>query len=273
MWQPLEARIDRGDLPSQERQNVDSFVNEVVGVAKKRLEALDIHGVSLPWERPHSRVVWYARNFTILVGEPLSGGMATLVYQDGRKQPDPQPRDIVAIAQRDVGFRSPFFLVIPTSYIEMPEDTRKGAVHSVVEVLVSNKVREHKFVSELGITDALTYLRNAGARFEEGTPQAMADVKTNCRNAIDSLVLKLAGTTDYTKAAKALTAKDIFAKHEGKFVLALVQLLDAFSDVASFPGAHPPFPTKEDASFVLQVTETTINYIATRALNAQRASQ
>lgn len=267
MWQPGVA-VGGGDLAGSEQQAVDNFMNEVLQKARIKLDSHGLGDARLPWERPHSRIVWYGTNLVTLVGDPLSGGMATKVYADGRQKPHLDPQDVVALVQRDVGFRTPFWISVPTSVLSLIGEARESAVNGIADRLIGDMVKQHDFSQRLGIDEALTYLNNARRRMEEGTPEAMADVKTNCRNALQSLVLRLAGTTELKKATQILVQRNIFSKHEAKFVEALSTLLDAFFDVASWPGGHPPLPTLEDATFVLRVTEASVNYIAERALAA-----
>ncbi|HLW59607.1 MAG TPA: hypothetical protein VKV57_06730 [bacterium] len=261
---------DHSDLPAPDREALEDFMNVVIQAAQTQLKSHGLSRTRLQWEHPHHRYVWYGPMVVVIVGDPASGDTASLRYKDARNQSDVDPQIVMREVQREFGFQNPFLIAFPRTAVNATGKIRRDAVEAVAQRLTRDIIMLHELSSKLGITEAVTYLTNARRRFEEGTAEAMGDVKTNCRNAIESLIRTITGTTNFAKGKQALVKQGIFNQHEAAFVDALASLLEAFFNVTSRPGSHPPLPSREDASFVLQVTEATVQYVAQRALAAKR---
>lgn len=121
-------------------------------------------------------------------------------------------------------------------------------------------------VDKLAFNESYKYLENAKSRFDTKSAAGYSDCKTNCRNALISVLKTLTGKEDVREAASELGKQGILGKREEEFTKSLGELLAKLHGLASKKGPHPPMTVeKDDAILVLDITTSIVRYITNRA--------
>ena len=115
--------------------------------------------------------------------------------------------------------------------------------------------------------EAHGYLNNAKRRIKTKTPAGYSDCKTNCRNALLSILRELTGKERVREAAKELTNQGILGERESEFTETFEKLLGILHGLDSKEGAHPPMTRNEnDAKLALNLTRDIVEYIINQAI-------
>lgn len=109
-------------------------------------------------------------------------------------------------------------------------------------------------MTNLGLKEAAEYLRNARERYESGEPTGFADCKTNCRNALFSVVKNMTGKENIKEGLHLLAEDGMIGEREEELIEAFENFLVKFKGFLSKKGPHPPLAAREDAELSLKIT-------------------
>lgn len=182
-------------------------------------------------------------------------------YLDFSSRGTVTPQELMRSAGQELGWSSMVSLRFNRELLVAPEENQRNEFRRVSEGIVKEIRQRQKIANALGITEALTYLGNARARFDAGGASGFSDCKANCRNAILSLMRGLTGTEKIREAVKKLDQEGLLGEREAEVIKAIEDLITKLHGLASKTGTHPPLATEDDAHFTLRITEAVVEYI------------
>ena len=199
--------------------------------------------------------------------EGVSSPVVALTIRDLRSQGILTPEQVCSGCVNQLGFKDICYFSFPIGLLDVDEKTRKLFLEQASNQFIETQMRQIGNIKKLGLTEAFRYLQNAQQRFYTRTPEGYSNCKTDCRNAIDSALSSLSGTSDVRKAVKILGKKGVIGRREEELITAFESLLAKMKGVLSKKGPHPPRATEEeDAELALNITQALLNYLAKRAL-------
>lgn len=213
--------------------------------------------------QPHDAIIATDRASVIVVASKGSStdSSSTDHYLELSSRGTVTPQELMRSAARELGWESMASLQFSRELLDAPEKLQRKEFWRLSEEILAEIQRKQSMASKLGITETLTYLENARARFDAGGAPGFSDCKANCRNAILSLMQGLTGTESIRDAVKKLHQEGLLGKREAEVVKAIEDLIAKLHGLASKTGAHPPLATEEDALFTLRLTEAVVEYV------------
>lgn len=213
--------------------------------------------------QPHDAIIAIDRSSVFFIASPgtATAALSTESCFDFSAQGTVAPQELMRSAAREHGWERMVSLQFSRGLLDAPADQQREEFRRVAEETVNGIRQRQETAGALGITEALTYLDNARARYDAGGAAGFSDCKANCRNAIISLMRGLAGTETIREAVKKLNKEGLLGKREAEVVEAIEDLIARLHGLASKTGTHPPLATEEDARFTLRLTEATVEYI------------
>jgi len=200
--------------------------------------------------------------------EGVSSPVVALTIRDLRSQGILTQEQVCSACVNQLGFKDiSLYFSFPIGLLDVDEKTRKLFLEQASNRFIESQMRQIANFKKLGLTEAFRYLQNAQQRFYTRTPEGYSNCKTDCRNAIDSALSSLSGTSDIREAVKILGKKGVIGRREEELITAFESLLAKMKGVLSKKGPHPPMATEEeDAELALNITQALLNYLAKRAL-------
>lgn len=213
--------------------------------------------------QPHDAIIALDQETILVVASKgtATSSTSTEWYYDFSSKGKITPEEVMRSATKEFGLTRMSYLRFNRSLLEQSEEEQKKEFRVMSEKIVAEIQKMRKTANDLGITEAITYLENARARFDEGGSTGYSDCKANCRNAILSLMKSLAGTDRIRGAVKKLHKEGLLGEREAEVVEAVENLLAKIHELASKKGAHPPLAEEDEALFTLKLTEAAVEYI------------
>jgi len=263
------AQMVSSNLPQEETQKVHSLLEEFERIFGEKVNSRKLNPNLFPLFRFHNTFfgVDASRVHLVYTTEGVSSPVVALTIRDLRSQGILTQEQVCSGCVNQLGFKDICYFSFPTGLLDVDEKTRKLFLEQASNQFIERQMRQIAKIKKLGLTEAFRYFQNAQQRFYTKTPEGYSNCKTDCRNAIDSALSSLSGTSDIKKAVKILGKKGVIGKREDELITAFENLLAKMKGVLSKKGPHPPMATEEeDAELALNITEALLNYLAKRAL-------
>jgi len=257
------------DLPQELSSKVGPFLQEFQNLSRSVLQKKNLNLLLMPMFRNHNQFVAIDTStvHVIYTTEGVTSSIVSGMERDFRKRGSIGKNDIIKVCVNELGYKDIQYFGFPASLLDQQSQVRKIEIERIVNQYIQSKLQPIVQLSKLGLSESMTYLQNAKARFETKTPEGYADCKSNCRNSLVSCMKALTGEEKIREGAKLLKKKGIFGERESELIDIFGQLLTKLYNIASKKGPHPPLSSdEEDALLVLSLTQSILNYIATKAL-------
>jgi hypothetical protein len=233
------------------------------------LQSQNLNPLLMPMFKNHNEFIGIdsATVHVVYTTEGVTSAIVSAVEKDLRYKEGLTQRWIIEACVRELGYKDIHYFCFPVSLLDQPSDIRKPALEQIINQYIQARIQPLTKLADLGLSEALTYLQNARARFETRTPEGYADCKSNCRNSLVSCIKALTGQENIREGVKILGNRGVIGEREEELVEAFGELLSKLYAVASKKGAHPPLAREEeDAELVLDLTTSILNYIARKVL-------
>lgn len=258
------------DLPHDIAPKVCNLVNELIKLARE-MQRANPSPIVLPMLHNHNYFIGVDQSAVHLVftNEGVTSSIVSRTERDlGKIQVTEQ--QISQACVRELGYRDIHYFRLQMSLLDQSPETRKPALETILAQYISQRMQPLVKLAGIGLTEAMTYLRNARSRYDTKTPEGYADCKSNCRNALLSSIKALTGQENLREGARILGKNGTIGEREEELIEALGELLAKLHNLASKKGPHPPLSgDEEDALLVLSLTECVLIYLATKATKSK----
>ena len=267
------AQAVSSNLPQEETQKVHTLLMEFERTFGENVDSKKLNPNLFPMFRFHHTFIGVdaSKIHLVYTTEGVSSPVVALTIRDLRNQGVLTQEQVCGACVNGLGFKdiSSYFSFL-AGLLDVDEKTRKLFLKQVSNQFTETQMRQIASIKKLGLTEAFRYLQNAQQRFYTKTPEGYSNCKTDCRNAVISVLSSLSGTEDIRKAVKILGKKGIIGGREEELITAFENLLAKMKDVLSKKGPHPPMATEEeDAELALNITQALLTYLAKRALRVR----
>lgn len=250
-------------LSEEMRQQLGQLYSRFLQELRKTLDESELPPRITLFGQPHDAIIALDQETILVVSSKgtATSSASTEWYYDFSSKGKITPEEIMRSGAEEFGLTRMTYLRFNRSLLERSQEEQKKEFRAMSEKIVADIQKTRTTANDLGITEAITYLENARARFDEGGSTGYSDCKTNCRSAIVSLMNSLAGTDRIRDAVKKLHKEGLLGEREAEVIEALENLLAKIHDLASKKGAHPPLAEEDEALFTLKLTEAAVEYV------------
>lgn len=263
------AAMVNSDFPNDLSQKVLSLIGEFTSLAREILQNERLNPLLMPMLRSHNSFVAVdsATVHVVYTTEGVNSAIVSGMERDLRNRGALTQKQIVEGCVRELAYKDIHYFGFPVALLDQTKDARKATIEQVIRQYINLKIQPLIKLSKLGLSESLTYLSNAKSRFDTKTAEGYADCKSNCRNAMVSCIKALTDQENLKEGAKILGKKGLIGEREEELITVFGELLAKLHNLASKKGPHPPLSNdEEDALLVLSLTESILNYIATKVL-------
>lgn len=263
--------VHRGSISDERLEQLQEFYKRFLGEHRKALEDSGLLLRATLFGQHHDAIIAITSSSLVVVAAKgtSTDGSSTDRYLDSSSEPQVTRLELMRSAAREFGWQDMASLEFSVELLEAAEDQQRDEARHVSEMMVGQMRKKQKVANALGVTEALTYLENAKARFDAGGAAGFSDCKANCRNAILSLVRGLTGTDNLRNGVKKLDKEGLLGEREAEVVKAIEDLVVKLHGLASKTGTHPPMATEDDARFALTLAEATVEYLVRTVAKAK----
>lgn len=245
-------------------QKLSKFYNVFLNEYQKTMSYKGIHPRSTVFGLPHDVAlsVDISRVIIVLSEGTATSGMSNDCYRDLSSFGVVDILQLCREISSAYGWNQVNHMIFPRNLLDASEETQRIEFSKFIQKdVVDAIIGKMKTCKELGITESMEYLKNARARFEVGGGDGYSDCKSNCRNAITSLMIGLTGSDRIRDGIKKLEKEGLLGERESEVIQIIENLTAKIFELSSKTGSHPPMATENDAKFTLQLTEATIDYL------------
>lgn len=254
------------------RNALQTFHQELIRAFSDALAGEGLHPRALLITSPHDAGLWLTSTSVVILISNGTATDATSTHYSGDYTNMPEVTDDRLL--RDARSMLNWSTAIPITFdrrLLTSTSEREAAFRSLAEREVKALRSRIEDVRRLGIEEAATFISNARARFESGSPAGYNDCKASCRSAIVSLLTRLTGDSDPRDGVRSLAKEGVFGQREEDVMRAIEDLTGALVGLASKKGAHPPLAEASDAQFTLRLTEATFDFIVRSVMEKRSA--
>lgn len=261
--------IVSSNLPNDVSSKIRKLLGEFRNLARQMLQSQNLNPILMPLFRSHNQFIGIDSTtvHAVYTTEGVTSTIVSGAESDLRNKGTLTQKQVVEACVREFGYKDIHYFAFPVIWLDQPPEVRKPFLERLINQYIQVRIQPLIKLTNLGLSEAWTYLQNARARFETKTPAGYADCKSNCRNALVSCIKALTGQENVREGARILGKQGLMGEREEEVIKAFGELLAKLYSVASKKGPHPPLAMdEEDAELVLGLTTTILNFIANKAI-------